>query len=91
MEDIFAKYKRKWTDEEIDRADDLASRMMASKDWEGDWAKAFAISRWMENRGYQVKKKPSKPHAEYVPKKKKKKNKKKAAETFELLTIVANA
>ena len=71
MEDIFAKSKRKWTDEQIDRADDLASRMMASKDWDGDWSKAFAISRWMENRGYDVKKKPSKPHKEYIPKKKK--------------------
>ena len=74
MEDIFAKSKRKWTDEQIDRADDLASRMMASKDWDGDWSKAFAISRWMENRGYDVKKKPSKPHKEYIPKKKKKRS-----------------
>jgi hypothetical protein len=87
MEDIFAKYKRKWTDEEIDRADDLASRMMASKDWEGDWAKAFAISRSMLNKGFDVRVKPSKPHKKYIHKKKKKK----AAETFELLTIVANA
>ena len=64
------KSKKKWSKGKLERADDLASRMMASKDFDGDWDKAFALSRWMENKGYEVKKKPGKPHKKYVPKKK---------------------
>lgn len=73
--DIFAKDKgRKYTDKQIERSNDLAERMMSSEDFDGDWEKAFALSRWMMNKyPKSVKIKPDKPHAEYKPKKKKKK------------------
>ena len=77
--DKFAKKKKKkWSKDKIERSDDLASRMMASPRFKNkEWSRAFALSRWMENQGYDVKKKPSKPHKKYVSKKK---SKQKAAE-----------
>ena len=50
MFDLEAKKKdRKWTDDQIERANDLAERMMASPDFEGDWAKSFkAIEKILE-------------------------------------------
>jgi len=75
--------KNKWSKNKLDRSNDLASRMMASKDFDGDWNKAFALSRWMENKGYEVKKKSGKPHKEYVPKNK-------AAGLENRLVVVAN-
>ena len=80
MDDKFAKKKtkkNKYTPKEHREVSDLARRMMGGGHVPGEITNPYALSYYMKGKGYEVKEKPSKPHARVKPFEKKKKGKKK--------------
>ena len=73
-----AKKKNKYTKKEVSEVHDLAERMMGGGHVPKEIDNPYALSFWMKGKGYEVKEKPSKPHARVAPfKPKKKKDRKK--------------
>lgn len=85
------KKDKKYTKKDIREVHDLSERMMAAGHVPEEITNPYSLSWWMKGRGYNVKEKPSKPHAHVKPfEKKKKKKSKKKSEIVEGLCKIAN-